>query len=160
MLGAWISNETPVYGGMHHQPRRLVRSGARVPFGPSADRLTNLEGLGNLSALASDEMFGVDEEQEAAAAAAESDTDWIDLVRALAAPIATVGVEVVKGQFSQKKAAQGLPMTQIMQMLGMADQRAAAVKSGTASMPTAGWIGFGVGVIALLGVLVMAMRKG
>jgi hypothetical protein len=156
-LAAWVGTEAPVHSGMHHQPQRLVRASLRSPFGPSADRLTSLEGLGTLGSSDDEDfgMFGVDEEQEAA----ESDSDWTSLVASIVKAASPVATEVAKGLFTKTKLAQGMSSSEIGKLLGLASQRADAVKSGTASMPTAGWIGIGVGAVALLGLLFFAMGR-
>lgn len=162
MLGAWIAAQPPVHSGMHHQPGRLVRGGQQRAWGPSADRLTTLEGLGNLAALGQSTETSTDEEWEAqqAEAAAESDTDWIGLVKGLATALSPVAKEAVKGAFAQSKLNQGWSGDMISRYLGMGENRAAGVQAGTASMPTAGWIGIGVAAVAVLGLIFfVAMRK-
>jgi hypothetical protein len=144
---------------MHHQPGRLVRGGQQRAWGPSADRLTTLEGLGNLAALGVYEGMGTAEDEEAEAAA-ESDTDWIGLVKGLATALSPVAKEAVKGAFAQSKLNQGWSGDMISRYLGMGENRAAGVQAGTASMPTAGWIGIGVAAVAVLGLIFfVAMRK-
>jgi len=155
-VGAWITAQqaTPSASN-HHQPGRLVRGGQQRAWGPSADRLTSLEGLGNLAALGSeDESMGTDEEAEAAA---EKDTDWVGLVKGLATALSPVAKEAVKGAFAQSKLNQGWTGDMISRYLGMGETRAAGVNAGTASMPTAGWIGIGVAVVAVLGMMFFMM---
>lgn len=145
---------------MHNQPGRLVRVPLRSPFGPSADRLTTLEGLGNLGwswPWENDEPLGTDEEAQAGA---ESDTDWTGFVTDLVKAVSPAAKEAIKGAFMQTKAGQGLSQTEIGRLIGLGEQRAAGVQAGTASMPAAGWIGIGVGAVAILGlVLFFAMGR-
>ena len=157
-MGAWITAQqaTPSAAN-HHQPGRLMRGGQQRAWGPSADRLTTLEGFGNLAALGSeDESMGTDEEAEAAA---EKDTDWVGLVKGLATALSPVAKEAVKGAFAQSKLNQGWTGDMISRYLGMGETRAAGVNAGTASMPTAGWIGIGVAVVAVLGMMFFMVSR-
>lgn len=135
---------------MHHQPQRLVRSNmARSLL--SADRLQGIDGLGNLAAVDSDgNDLGTDEEAQL-----ESDSDYSWLVNSIikAAGAITPAALNLAGSLAKKK---GIDVNAI---LGLAQGRAQAVQQGTASMPTGAWIGIGVGVAALLGILFVSMGR-
>ena len=146
----YASLSSPGVGSYGRLVRAPLRSSPRT-----GDRLTNLEGLGRLSGD-DDEPLGTYEDD---AVAAESDTDWVGLVKALAQPISSVGVEVAKGAFRQSKLSQGWGGQQIAQFLGMADARADAVRSGTASMPGWGWGAIGVGAAFVLAMVFMLGRR-
>jgi len=151
----WTSQQIPVHAGMHNQPGRLMRGGYQRAWGPSADRLTNLEGLGNLGACDPNALST--DEEECSEADAEKDTDWVGLVTGLAKALAPAAKEAVKGAFTRSKLNQGWSGDMISRFLSMGESRAAAVNAGTASMPTAGWIGIGVAVVAVLGMMFFMM---
>lgn len=134
---------------MHHQPQRLVRSNmARSLL--SADRLQGIDGLGNLAAVDADgEPLGTQEDE------LESDSDYSWLVKSIikAAGAITPAALNLAGTLAKKK---GIDVNAI---LGLAQGRAQAVQQGTASMPTGAWIGIGVGVAALLGILFVSMGR-
>jgi hypothetical protein len=153
-VGAWVSSEAPIFPEMHHQPKRLVRAALRSPAGPSADRLTTLEGLGNLGST-SDEPLWEDEDTPDP----QNNTDWAKLVVNLVNAASPIAVEAVKGAFATSMASKGMSQSEILQLITLAQQRADAVKAGTASMPTAGWIGIGVGAVAVLGLIFFMLSR-
>jgi hypothetical protein len=119
--------------------------------------MTTLEGLGTLGHLGQADEFDID---DMASAEVEADTDWVKLVGDIVKAASPIAVEAAKGAFAQSKAAQGFSQSRIGMLLGLGQQRAAAVQQGSAPMPTAGWLGIGVAAVAVLGlIIVLAMRK-
>lgn len=140
----------PINAGSHHQPRRLVAAGVRRSM-LSGDRLMGIDGLGTLGADTGETDLGTYYDDSEV----EGDSDYSGLVTAIvnAAGKITPAALTLAGQLAAKK---GIDLNSI---LGMAQTRATAVQNGTASMPTAAWIGIGVAAVALLGLVFMMGRR-
>ena len=176
MVGAWISALPPIHAGMHKQPQRLVRS--RLGSSIHRDRLTTLDGLGNLgsdwwdswsspqkqsSAEDPDAWWNTPDSVELDPTAfeekkAESDYDWgefvVNMTKALT-PLAQTGLKIA---FTNKKRAEGMSEQQIATMLSLGERRAAGVQAGTMGLPSGAMLGVGIAAIAVVG-LILVMSK-